>query len=58
MIPCFSKTPGTSCIMIRFFNLFCLIYFQMSPMINEQIDKFLNVMDDKCIKEEEFDIYE
>ncbi|KAL4231955.1 hypothetical protein ACF0H5_009532 [Mactra antiquata] len=30
----------------------------MSPMINEQIDKFLDVMDDKCIKDEEFNIYD
>ncbi|XP_053407088.1 putative cytochrome P450 CYP13A10 isoform X1 [Mercenaria mercenaria] len=30
----------------------------MSPMINKQIDKFLNVMDDKCLKEEEFNIYD
>jgi len=30
----------------------------MSPMINKQIDKFLHVLDKKCVKEEEFNIYE
>lgn len=30
----------------------------MSPMINKQIDKFLNVMEEKCLKEEDFNIYD
>ena len=32
--------------------------FQMTPMINKQIDKFLVAMDDKCETKEKFNIYE
>jgi len=30
----------------------------MAPDINQQIDKFLKVMDKKCDKKENFNIYE
>lgn len=30
----------------------------MSPMINSQIDKFLHGLEDKCVRQQEFDIYD
>lgn len=39
-------------------NPVSFLFFQMSPMINKQIDKFLHVLDEKCVKEEDFNIYE